>query len=487
MSRASSRGAYAFVDKPDGASVTRIAKRVIVLDSDTASAGALADAARALGYEVTAVAASYREALESIVTRRPQVALVGTDAHSCHAAIDAAAAFRRVVGLPIVFISSCDDAETIDRMRQARPLGVLLHPLAPAQLRVTIETACEVPSRDIDPIGLPSRLEQVFDWAGLGAALLDSRGAVVDVNRTLEHMLDIDRGSDLRLESLSLPEMASRERRLFEQLVAGESQFYRFECRYRRVSGELGVGYVTACMLGAGQRATALRLMSDISGARLEKIANFQENERHLISSEIHDAISQPLAGVFYRMQAVQQILDADTGRAHEELRASLQVVQRLLEELSRLIYNLRTPPLDASTVIDALVRLADEFRRESSIQLDLDLPERLPSMGRLHALFLYRIVQESLVNVRRHSGAVRARVSLQAHERALEGSIEDDGTAPAGGYERFQENRRRSFGIRSMRERAELLGGRLQVQPRSIGGTAVRFELPLIGEGDDQ
>lgn len=480
------------VTRPQASPTTRAADGqalgcVVVLDGDSASQTDLSSTLTRLGYHVAATCATGEEALHEADRHRPQVMVAGFDIAHRAPVVEVASYLRDRFGISTVFVTDCADDATIALARSVQPVGYVLRPFSPAALRVAVEMGFDRRAIEHHLVHRQAFLEAMFEWAGVGIAILDEHGAVLQTNRTLDGLLDLGGKGRIRLESLSHPDVGPRERRLFRQLVSGKRAHYRFECRYLRSNEEVGVGYVSATRLDGGEHPRVIRVMSDISYARLEKIASFQENERHLISSEVHDAVSQPLAGVFYRLQATQQILGADPARAHDELTASLQVVQRLLEDLSRLIYNLRTPSLGGDNLVEAIERLAADFRRETSTTLVLDLPPRFPRLGRLQALFVYRIVQESLANVRRHAGATHASVSLHPRDGHLEGRIEDDGHAPPAGYERKEENRRRHFGIRAMRERAELLGGHLQVRARHEGGTVVWFEFALNGETHDE
>ena len=460
--------------------------RVLVLACDPSRVTDVLATLEASGYPVVDVCAPTDEALLEAGSRQAQVAVAEFDLRHRDAAFDFADRLRDRLGIPTVFVTECADDETLARARALQPVGYVLRPLNDSALRVAIELGLDRRALERRLVHRQAFLEAMFEWAGVGIAVLDDQGAVLQTNRTLDSLLDLPHKGRIRLESLSHPDVAPRERRLFRQLVAGKRPHYRLECRYLRSNEESGVGYVTATRLDGPERGRVVRVMTDISYARLEKIASFQENERHLISSELHDAVSQPMAGVFYRLQATQQILAADPTRAQLELSCSLQVVQSLLEELSRLIYNLRAPSLDGGNLVEALERLAADFRRETSTGLVMELPARLPALGRLQALFIYRILQESLVNVRRHAAASQASVTLRLHGGCVEGRVDDDGKAPPAGYERSDDSRRHHFGLRAMRERAELLGGRLHVRARPEGGTTVSFELPLRGGASD-
>lgn len=468
------------------ASSPRASVRALVFASDAATAAGTADVLTSLGYEaagtVTALEALAREA-ERL---HPDMLLLDFDADDRDAVLACAARIRERSFIPSFFLTECDDDETLARVHGCRPLGVLLRPFAPRQLRIAIEVGRERRALEQRLVQRQAFLETMFEWAGVGIAVLDERGAVLQTNRTLDGLLGLGDAASISLENLSHPDVAPRERKMFEALLDGTQAQYRFECRFLRANAEIGVGYVISTRLDEGDRPRVIRVMSDISFARLEKVVAFQEIERRLISSEIHDTVSQPLAAIFYQLQAVQHLTQTDPARAGKAIGDGLQSMQRQIDELSRLIHNLRSPALDGAGLPEALQRLSADFRKDSATDLSIQVPTTLPTLGRLQALFVYRIVQESLANVRRHAGASRATLSLRACKCGLKGRIEDDGKAPAEGYEPDGDEHRRHFGIRAMRERAELLGGKLVVTPRPEGGTSVVFEIPLTGNGSD-
>ncbi|MBI3929663.1 MAG: hypothetical protein HY319_29250 [Armatimonadetes bacterium] len=149
-----------------------------------------------------------------------------------------------------------------------------------------------------------------------------------------------------------------------------------------------------------------------------------------------------------------------------------------LLAELQHLTYTLRTTPLAGVQLGEGLRDHTRRLTREAGLEVDLRLPESLQTVGGLAGTFLFRIVQEALVNARRHAGASRVTVDLHDHGTEVLGVIADDGR----GFEpaRFLTQPSNRFGIRGMKERAELLGGSFEVESSPGKGTRIRLRLPL-------
>lgn len=462
--------------------------KLLVVEDEGIVAADIAATLRRFGYDVVGISTSAEDCLLKAARLRPDLLLMDINLHGQMEGIDAAITVRERYQIPAIFLTAYADDTTISRAKLAEPVGYLIKPFKPNELRVVIEMALHRRRLEQRVERQQAFLEAIFDSAGVGIAVLDGKGHVVDANRTLGQMLGHpDDLIGLRLEHLGHTDLAAREGRYFDDLVHGRRQRYQMETRYVRANDEMAMGYVTSSRISTLDGAVhVVRVLSDISYARLEKVASFQENERHLISSELHDAISQPLAGVFYKLQAADQVIHANPDLAHQHLASSLEVVQHLLEDLSRIIYNLRSPVLDSVRIVDALGRVCDEFRNDTGVAVEAVVPAQIPGMGRLHALFLYRIVQESLTNVRRHAGAQHVGLHVEVDGERIRGRVTDDGQAPADGYQRDHAHRRKHFGVRAMRERAELLGGHLEVVARPEGGTMVAFEFPISEDASE-
>jgi PAS domain S-box-containing protein len=213
--------------------------------------------------------------------------------------------------------------------------------------------------------------------------------------------------------------------------------------------------------------------------ARLEEI---REEERRLIAREIHDQIGQALTAlkldvgwVHARMHEacpdpnVERGVSARIDRINRTLDETLDTARRVSTEL-------RPAVLDDLGLAAALEWQAQEFESRTGVRVRLELPgPEEKAVDPTRALVLFRILQEALTNVSRHAGAREVHVRLVHGDSALSMTVDDDGRgiAPAA------LTQTRSLGLAGMRERAFVVGGRVQVAAREGGGTRVTVELP--------
>lgn len=204
-----------------------------------------------------------------------------------------------------------------------------------------------------------------------------------------------------------------------------------------------------------------------------EQVIAAQESERRRLAADIHDGISQRLVSLTYRLDAAARAVEDDqTTEAVTQLEKARDLVDLTLGEARSAIGGLRPPVLDDLGLAGGLASLATSV---TEIDLELDLTdERLPEHIEVA---LYRIAQEAVQNVVKHSRALTARLSFAVRDGVARLEIIDAGAGfdPGG-------TRSGGFGMLSMAERAELVGGRVSVRSRPGEGTTVAVAVP-IGE----
>ena len=200
--------------------------------------------------------------------------------------------------------------------------------------------------------------------------------------------------------------------------------------------------------------------------------------ERVRIAHEMHDGLAQVLGYVNTKVQAADAYLKrGKSDEASAQLRELAVSARQAYTEVREGIVALRTLPGPDRPLADVLRDYLDRWREQSGIGADLTIDGELRLRPSIE-LQLVRIVQEALANVRKHSKASRVRVELQRREGKLLGAVIDDGA----GFDPATRQRTEfpRFGLSTMRERAESIGGVLTIDSGPGRGTAVRFELPI-------
>lgn len=194
-----------------------------------------------------------------------------------------------------------------------------------------------------------------------------------------------------------------------------------------------------------------------------------QEAERLRIAQELHDQVGQELT-------AALLVLSRVGSRAPEELRSAVaeaqESVRASLEDIRRIAIELRPEALDDLGLESALAVLCDRFAGRTGLEVSYHAAESLPDLSPEAELVIYRVAQEALTNVARHSGSRHAELSLQPDGRQLVLTVRDQGKG-------LEDGQQTGSGIRGMRERAGLIGATLDISS-TRRGTEVRLRVPV-------
>jgi two-component system sensor histidine kinase UhpB len=195
-----------------------------------------------------------------------------------------------------------------------------------------------------------------------------------------------------------------------------------------------------------------------------------QEAERVGIARDLHDEVGQVLTGVLLQLNSIAEA--APEHRA--ELDQARQAVRRALDEVRRISSELRPEMLEHLGLASALTELSASFARVSNVRVERRFPASLPRLAPEVELAVYRIAQESLTNVARHAHASRVTMTLEPGHDSVVLRVADDGRGFAGVPVEHG-------GLRSMRERAVLVGAALAIKHAPEGGVEVRLEVPAV------
>jgi signal transduction histidine kinase len=231
--------------------------------------------------------------------------------------------------------------------------------------------------------------------------------------------------------------------------------------------------------LGAREQAERLARDSEDSLRQLTgRLLQLQDAERRKFSRELHDSLGQYLAGVKMNLEMFA------TRRTDDLLEEAIQLLDQSIAETRTISHLLHPPLLDEAGLASAAKWYLEGFALRSGIEVKIDLPENVGALPRPIALGLFRVLQESLTNIHRHSGAAKAEVALQLSSHHVILKVRDYGKGIAPGLLRsFRTKGTQSgVGLAGMRERMRDLGGQLSIQPCNPG-TLISVTMPLPEE----
>jgi two-component system sensor histidine kinase UhpB len=197
-----------------------------------------------------------------------------------------------------------------------------------------------------------------------------------------------------------------------------------------------------------------------------------REEERQRIARGLHDEVGQTMTGVLFLLKQLAQTSSATQRAALEEAQ---QAVRANLEEVRRIAQELRPEALDHLGLSSALSNLARAFARRTSIAVERRIDAELAQLDPNVELVLYRVAQESLTNVARHSEATQVLLALSRNGNTVVLRIADNGHG-------FESRHVEGGGLRGIRENALIVGGALAIKPSPTGGVEVRLEVPTAG-----
>ncbi|MCQ4362379.1 MAG: ATPase [Mycobacterium sp.] len=234
----------------------------------------------------------------------------------------------------------------------------------------------------------------------------------------------------------------------------------------------LAIGRLTAGALDQARVHRQLAAKERVHGNFAEQVIAAQESERRRLAGDIHDGISQRLVSLSYRLDAAARAVEIDdSAEATEQLEKARDLVDLTLAEARSAIGGLRPPVLDDLGLAGGLASLASTI---PEVDLDLELADT--RLSEHVEVALYRIAQECLQNVVKHSKAMTATVRFTVSDGEARLQVADDGV----GFTPSPGRAPTSYGMLSMTERAELVGGRLAVRSTPGSGTTVTVTVPL-------
>lgn len=205
-------------------------------------------------------------------------------------------------------------------------------------------------------------------------------------------------------------------------------------------------------------------------------LINAQEEERKRLASELHDDFSQRLALLSLGLESVAELVPPSCEQANEQLHELLNSASEIGADLHTLSHRLHSSTLEKLGLVPGVGAFCKEFTAQKQIQVAFSHRDVPRSISPDIALCLFRVVQEGLRNVKKHSGASQARVSLHRVKDYLHLAIADNGT----GFDLKELHGRQGIGLLSMEERARLIGAQFAIWSEPQQGTRIDLWAPF-------
>ena len=210
------------------------------------------------------------------------------------------------------------------------------------------------------------------------------------------------------------------------------------------------------------------------------RIIKATEEERSRIVREIHDVPIQAMVNMGIRLELCLQVLDKDMDKARNYISELKEQVNTNIQDLRKIIYNLRPMSLDDLGLVATIKKLLSDFESDTGIKATFKLIGEPVEIKELVQIAVFRIIQESLNNIKRHSKASRVTVKLEFLEGSISILITDNGTGFNMDEVCDWKEEDKCYGLIGMRERAELLNGYMDINSRKGQGTSIFVRIPL-------
>ena len=225
-------------------------------------------------------------------------------------------------------------------------------------------------------------------------------------------------------------------------------------------------------------RAIETRLAEEAVRDLTRRFLGLQDEERRRLAGELHDTTAQNMASLVMYMGTLSKEADAFNPTARERLSKCENLAHQSLQAIRTFSYQLYPPMLDELGLRSALGVFTEGFSERSGLRVDLELAQ-LQRLPKDFEIAIFRIVQEGLTNVHRHSNSSFARVAIKFERNTIQVRVEDDGTTPPAANRDIPEAPKVGVGLANMRARVKQFGGevRLNLHPT---GTVLQATLPL-------
>lgn len=210
-----------------------------------------------------------------------------------------------------------------------------------------------------------------------------------------------------------------------------------------------------------------------------KRIIQVQEEERRRIAMDIHDGPAQSLTNAIIKTEVCERLIDIDTDSVKPGIQELKVILRNSIKDIRRIIYNLRPMALDDVGLIPTIKRYINNFQNDTDIKVDFIIISQIDIDDKIKKVALFRIVQEALNNIRKHSSATTVKIKMELTIKNLFLIIEDDGIGFDTEKLKTSDKSDGGFGLFNMRERVKLFNGKLEIKSKLNEGTKIIVNIP--------
>lgn len=286
-----------------------------------------------------------------------------------------------------------------------------------------------------------------------------------------------DTASELQTQLLLLRERENQLRSKRDQLQVTLKNMQQTVAKAENLASQVAVvmDFLSGSLNEVNSQLEGLAQKQNLS----IRVIKAQEEERKRVAREIHDGPAQAIANIVLRMEFCEKLLELKPDKVKGELQSLKELVRNTLQDIRKIIFDLRPMALDDLGLVPALRRYLEDYKGKYNLNTEFIFFGYERRLDNAIEVGLFRVVQEALNNVWKHAQANKVVVRLEMGRDSVNILVKDDGH----GFDVEQalaNKQRESLGLTSMRERVELLGGTFVLRSRPGQGTEILLKVPL-------
>ena len=471
--------------------IKSIKKKILIVEDQLIIAMDLKLTLEGLGYGVIGIAGTAEECFLYFEKEKPDLVLMDIMLSGNVDGISAAEVIHKNFDVPIIYLTAHSDENSLLRANLTGPYGYIVKPIEERDLYTSIEIALHRFSVDKELKKSEIKYRTLFEQSLDPIFIADEAAVIIDANQAMIDLFEYPLKGIIGHKSSDFF-YDNSEYEAFIYLAGRNGAVSDYECRMKSASGKIMDVQITlnkydydreqgGGFQGIIRDITQYKLyFEELIRSRQElrnltsHIESLREKERTDIAREIHDVLGQSLTALKIDLSWMRKKINPDEKELLDKTAVMDMLINDVIVTVRRLSTNLRPGILDDLGLAAAIEWQGDEFRKRTGFTCDVNC-EEIPDLSEDKAVALFRILQESLTNIIKHSNADSVDISLGKFDDNVEMKIKDNGR----GFRSENLVNRGSYGIIGMRERVKSFNGTLDISG-SDDGVSVHVLIPL-------